>query len=208
GDRAGGSAGAGRRQVEAALGWHATPGRDRTGHRQRPGRVVVGRTDRRAGPGAAGGLPGAAATARCGHLRAGQHPPGRGRDRGLRARDPAGPGPGGVPRYAGGTDRGRPRHHGRGRADRARVYRHPARRPRRSAGVSAARRAGSGATRHVLRTELRRSTAGVAAVATLALGASLLVAEASSWAGRWMGLAAAVRFSTLLLAPAAVALGV
>src|SRR5690606_14141120 len=141
-------------------------------------------------------------------LRAGQHPPGRGRDRGLRARDPAGPGPGGVPRYAGGTDRGRPRHHGRGRADRARVYRHPARRPRRSAGVSAARRAGSGATRHVLRTELRRSTAGVAAVATLALGASLLVAEASSWAGRWMGLAAAVRFSTLLLAPAAVALGV
>lgn len=60
----------------------------------------------------------------------------------------------------------------------------------------------------VLRTELRRGTAPVAAVATLVLGALLLHAEASQWGGRWMAFATAVRFSTLVLAPVAVALGV
>lgn len=60
----------------------------------------------------------------------------------------------------------------------------------------------------VLRTELRRGTAPVAAVATLVLGALLLHVEASQWGGRWMAFAAAVRFSTLVLAPVAVALGV
>lgn len=62
-------------------------------------------------------------------------------------------------------------------------------------------------TWHALRTELLRSTAPAAAMATLVLGAVLMYSEASSWAGRWMPFAAAVRFSTLLLAPVAIALG-
>lgn len=62
-------------------------------------------------------------------------------------------------------------------------------------------------TCRALRTELLRSAAPAAAVATLVLGALLMYAEAGSWAGRWMPFAAAVRFSTLVLAPIAVALG-
>jgi hypothetical protein len=62
-------------------------------------------------------------------------------------------------------------------------------------------------TWRALRTELRRSTAPAAVLATLLLGAILMYSESSSWAGRWMPFAAAVRFSTLVLAPIAVALG-
>lgn len=62
-------------------------------------------------------------------------------------------------------------------------------------------------TWHALRTELLRSAAPAAAVATLVLGALMMYSEAGSWAGRWMPFAAAVRFSTLVLAPIAVAFG-
>lgn len=62
-------------------------------------------------------------------------------------------------------------------------------------------------TWHALRTELLRSAAPAAAVATLVLGALMMYSEAGSWAGRWMPFAAAVRFSTLILASIAVAFG-
>lgn len=62
-------------------------------------------------------------------------------------------------------------------------------------------------TRRALRTELLRGVAPVAAVVTLLAGTALMYSDANSWAGQWMPLAASVRFSMLILAPVAVALG-
>lgn len=62
-------------------------------------------------------------------------------------------------------------------------------------------------TRRALRTELLRSTAPVAAVTILVAGVALMYSSANTWAGQWMPFAASVRFSMLVLAPLAVALG-
>lgn len=65
-------------------------------------------------------------------------------------------------------------------------------------------------TRSVLRTEVLRSAAPVAAVTTLVLGALMMYSEASGfggWPGRWMPFAASIRNSFLVLAPVVVAIG-
>ncbi len=65
-------------------------------------------------------------------------------------------------------------------------------------------------TRKVLRTELLRSAAPVAAMTTLVLGALMMYSLAdgwSGWPGRWMPFAASIRMSFLSLAPFAVACG-
>ena len=46
-----------RAKLRTLFGRDAAAGRDRAGHRERPGTAAAGRADRRAGPGAAGGLP-------------------------------------------------------------------------------------------------------------------------------------------------------
>lgn len=62
-------------------------------------------------------------------------------------------------------------------------------------------------TRRALRAELFRGVAPAAAIATLVAGGALMYSEANSWAGQWMPFAASVRFSLLILAPVAAALG-
>lgn len=62
-------------------------------------------------------------------------------------------------------------------------------------------------TLRVLRTELLRGTAPVAAVAVAVAAGVLLFIEPSSWAGRWGPLAEQMRFMILLLGPLATAAG-